>query len=220
MKTKMENIWYFTLKLSNQSALPPWLSPLGGSKTPLTLVTPPFAKCISMAAGPRLEDLTILVIEDDGFTRSLILSILRGLGVKAVHEAAGAGTALEMLSANEIDVIVSDIEMEPVNGLDFLRHLRAGTRPAGVVPPRAPPSQTPVIFLTAHAKAKLVEQARAAGVSAFLTKPIRPALLRDRIMSAASQIRRAPSNAGPIKPASGAMELASETDLQRSTQGR
>src|SRR3954470_22926528 len=156
-----------------------------------------------MAAGPRLEDIIILVVEDDGFTRSLILSILRSLGVKTVHEAAGAGTALEILNASEIDVIVSDIEMEPVNGLDFLRHLRTGTRPAGVVPPRAPPSQIPVIFLTAHAKAKLVEQARAAGVSAFLTKPIRPALLRDRIMSVAAPVRRNGSNPGAA-PASAA----------------
>ena len=147
-----------------------------------------------MAVGPRLENITVLVIEDDGFTRSLILSILRGLGVKAVFEAASASAAFELLGTSEVDVIVSDIEMEPVNGLDFLRHLRAGTRPAGVVPPRAPPSQTPVIFLTAHAKAKLVEQARAAGVSAFLTKPIRPALLRDRIMSVTSQVRRANAN--------------------------
>jgi two-component system chemotaxis response regulator CheY len=183
-----------------------------------------------MTAGPRLEDIIVLVIEDDGFTRSLILSILRGLGVKTVFEAAGAGAALEIFSANEIDVIVSDIEMEPVNGLDFLRHLRAGTRPAGVVPPRAPPSQIPVIFLTAHAKAKLVEQARAAGVSAFLTKPIRPALLRDRIMSVASQIRRTPSNAvptntvpastGPANPASSAIDLPREAGLERSTKGQ
>ena len=156
-----------------------------------------------MAAGPRLgdipklEDIIVLVVEDDNFTRSLILSILRSMGVRAVFEAASASAALELLGTSEVDVIVSDIEMEPVNGLDFLRHLRAGTRPAGVVPPRAPPSQSPVIFLTAHAKAKLVEQARAAGVSAFLTKPIRPALLRDRIMSVASQIRRTPSNAVP-----------------------
>ena len=171
-------------------------------KLQIETAPPPFAKCISMAAGPRLEDIIILVVEDDGFTRSLILSILRGLGVKTVFEAASAGTALEMFSANEIDVIISDIEMEPVNGLDFLRHLRAGTRPAGVVPPRAPPSRTPVIFLTAHAKAKLVEQARAAGVSAFLTKPIRPALLRDRIMSVASQIQRTPLNAGPANTSS------------------
>jgi DNA-binding response OmpR family regulator len=76
------------------------------------------------------------------------------------------------------------------------RDIRTGSRPAGVVPPRAPPSQIPVIFLTAHAKAKLVEQARAAGVSAFLTKPIRPALLRDRIMSVAAQVRRNGSNPG------------------------
>ena len=183
-----------------------------------------------MAAEPRLEGIIILVVEDDGFTRSLILSILRSLGVKTVFEAASAGTALEILSANEIDVIVSDIEMEPVNGLDFLRHLRAGTRPAGVVPPRAPPSQTPVIFLTAHAKAKLVEQARAAGVSAFLTKPIRPALLRDRIMSVASQIRRTPSNAvpantgpastGSANPSSSAIGLPREAGLESSTEER
>jgi two-component system, chemotaxis family, chemotaxis protein CheY len=149
-----------------------------------------------MPSGPRLEDLVILVVEDDNFTRSLILSILRGLGVRMVLEAANAGAALEQLTDGEVDVIVSDIEMHPVNGLELLRHLRTGSRPAGVVPPRAPPSQIPVIFLTAHAKAKLVEQARAAGVSAFLTKPIRPALLRDRIMSVAAQVRRNGSNPG------------------------
>jgi len=147
--------------------------------------------------------LVILVVEDDNFTRSLILSILRGLGVRTALEAADAGSALEQLTDGEVDVIVSDIEMHPVNGLELLRHLRTGSRPAGVVPPRAPAFQIPVIFLTAHAKAKLVEQARAAGVSAFLTKPIRPALLRDRIMSVAAQVRRNGSNPGAA-PASAA----------------
>lgn len=182
---------------------------MGNLGIQLAATIQPLVKCSPMSAGSKLEDLTVLVVEDDGFTRSLILSILRGLGVRAVFEAPGAGPALELLGTTEIDVILSDIEMEPVNGLDFLRHLRSGTRPAGVVPPRAPPSQTPVIFLTAHAKAKLVEQARAAGVSVFLTKPIRPALLRDRIMSVASQIRRTPPNLPG--PASACAERLTET---------
>jgi len=154
--------------------------------------------------------LVILVVEDDNFTRSLILSILRGLGVRTALEAADARSALEQLTDGEVDVIVSDIEMHPVNGLELLRHLRTGSRPAGVVPPRAPASQIPVIFLTAHAKAKLVEQARAAGVSAFLTKPIRPALLRDRIMSVAAQVRRNGSNPGAAPPS--AAEAGTDID--------
>jgi two-component system chemotaxis response regulator CheY len=182
---------------ASPSALPPLRAPwerTGDSASSHPM--PTSAKCFPMAPGPRLEDFVILVVEDDNFTRSLILSILRGLGVRTALEAADAGSALEQLTDGEVDVIVSDIEMHPVNGLELLRHLRTGSRPAGVVPPRAPPSQIPVIFLTAHAKAKLVEQARAAGVSAFLTKPIRPALLRDRIMSVAAQVRRNGSNPG------------------------
>ncbi|WP_158045843.1 response regulator [Skermanella pratensis] len=143
-----------------------------------------------MAAGLRLDEISLLVVEDDTFTRNLILSILRNLGVRTIAEANGAGMALEMMATTEVDIIISDIQMSPVNGIDFLRHLRAGTRPAGVVPPQAPPSQIPVIFLTAHAQAKLVELARAAGVSAFLTKPIRPALLRDRLLQISATLRR------------------------------
>jgi two-component system, chemotaxis family, chemotaxis protein CheY len=87
-----------------------------------------------------------------------------------------------------------------------------------------------VIFLTAHAKARLVEQARAAGVSAFLTKPVRPALLRDRIMSVASQIWRTPPNAvpantgpastGSANPSSSAIGLPREAGLESSTEER
>jgi two-component system chemotaxis response regulator CheY len=153
-----------------------------------------------MAAGLRLEEISVLVVEDDAFTRNLIVSILRGLGVRSITEAEGAGPALEKLSEQPVDIILSDIQMAPVNGIEFLRHLRSGTRPAGVVPPRAPPSQAPFIFLTAHASAKLVEMARAAGVSAFLTKPIRPALLRDRLVQIAATLRRADPITGSEQP--------------------
>ena len=158
-----------------------------------------------MTAGLRLDEISLLVVEDDAFTRNLILSILRNLGVRTIAEANGAGVALEMLAATDVDIIISDIQMSPVNGIELLRHLRAGTRPAGVVPPQAPPSQIPVIFLTAHAQAKLVELARAAGVSAFLTKPIRPALLRDRLLQISATLGRRepePARGEPAPPAS------------------
>ena len=161
-----------------------------------------------MAAGLRIDEISVLVVEDDAFTRNLILSILRNLGVRTIAEANGAGMALEMLATTDVDIIISDIQMSPVNGIELLRHLRTGTRPAGVVPPQAPPSQIPVIFLTAHAQAKLVELARAAGVSAFLTKPIRPALLRDRLLQISATLRRQEPSAPASEPArSGSADL-------------
>jgi two-component system chemotaxis response regulator CheY len=166
-----------------------------------------------MPPGPKLEDLCVMVVEDDSFTRSLIKTVLRNMGVRTIHEADSATLALEMLATAAIDVIVSDIQMSPIDGLQFLRHLRAGTRPAGVVPPQAPPSQIPVIFLTAHAQVKLVEQARAAGVSAFLTKPIRPTLLRERLLSVAPLVRRPEKMAA--KPAADPSQSASDGQTQQ-----
>ena len=166
-----------------------------------------------MSPGPKLEDLCVMIVEDDSFTRSLIKTVLRNMGVRTIHEADGATLALEMMATAAIDVIVSDIQMSPIDGLQFLRHLRAGTRPPGVVPPQAPPSQIPVIFLTAHAQVKLVEQARAAGVSAFLTKPIRPALLRERLLSVAPLVRR-PERAAAKPTADAAQKATADPALQ------
>lgn len=108
----------------------------------------------------------ILVIEDDATFRSFLQMVLRGEGYE-VREAADGETGLAMLRRETFDLVISDLKMPGISGLDLYRQLKSET-----VPP-------PFILLTAFGT---IEEAVAAvkdGVADFLTKPLKdPETLR------------------------------------------
>jgi two-component system chemotaxis response regulator CheY len=141
------------------------------------------------------ESLKILVIEDHTFTRRLLRNILVGLGVSDVTDVAEAEEALAWLAVSQTDVVVCDIVMQPVDGLEFLRRLRSG-QPLGPGRPRIVNAAVPVVMLTAHANLEMVEAARAAGASGFIAKPVAPGVLRERIMAACRAVDNASTSRG------------------------
>ncbi len=108
----------------------------------------------------------ILIIEDDATFRSFLHTILRREGYE-VREAENGETGLEMLRRESFDLVISDLRMPGISGLDLYRRLKAET------------ISPPFILLTAFGT---IEEAVAAvkdGVSDFLTKPLKdPAALR------------------------------------------
>jgi len=105
-----------------------------------------------------------LVIDDDPMSRDLVVSILEGVGLVNVERAADGEEAFKRLNAAVPDLIVSDVMMEPMDGIAFTRRLRTH---------RASPNpHIPVILLTAHTDRTTVIEARDAGVNAFVAKPV------------------------------------------------
>ncbi len=108
----------------------------------------------------------ILVVEDDATFRSFLQMVLRSEGYE-VREAADGETGLAMLRRETFDLVVSDLKMPGISGIDLYRQLKSET-----VPP-------PFVLLTAYGT---IEEAVAAvkdGVSDFLTKPLKdPETLR------------------------------------------
>lgn len=133
--------------------------------------------------GIDLRKASVLVVEDNDFTRNLIVSVLRKIGIGSIREAAGATAALSILEIAPVNLILCDVEMHPVDGLTFLKRLRTGSsnERADGGQGAIPPSDIPVIILTANADADVVKRALNAGATAFLTKPIKPDLVRNRI---------------------------------------
>ncbi len=123
----------------------------------------------------NLERLNVLVLDDNRNMRTLIESILFALGVRKIHEAPDVKQAFRDLQYFHADIVVTDWQMEPLNGLDFVRMVRSDEN--------SPNPYVPIIMLTGHTELHRVCEARDAGVNEFLAKPISAKALYARITS-------------------------------------
>ncbi len=74
--------------------------------------------------------ITLLVVDDDSGGRGLLARALRAEGYR-VAEAAGGHEALALLDTTDMQLVLLDIEMPDLSGLDVLRAIGAATRPTG-----------------------------------------------------------------------------------------
>ena len=109
-------------------------------------------------------ELRILVVEDNPVNSLVATKFLAKLGHRA-QVATNGRLALQFLADQDMDLVLMDVEMPEMNGLEATRRLRAGE--AG---PRN--QNLPVIAMTAHALQETKDQAHAAGMTDFVTKPV------------------------------------------------
>jgi CheY-like chemotaxis protein len=104
--------------------------------------------------------LTVLLVEDNPMNRKLFRDILEMQF--EVIEAETAEIALEILHPCRPDLILLDMQLPGMDGLSLARILKADPELASI----------PIIGLSAHAMTRDIEQAKAAGCAAYITKPI------------------------------------------------
>jgi two-component system chemotaxis response regulator CheY len=124
-------------------------------------------------SAPTFENLKVLVVEDNQHMRSLLRSLLNSLGVREVYEAGNGGAALDVLREKKCDLILTDLAMQPMDGLEFARDVRTSDKSANPF--------VPIIMITGHTEKHRVVAARDAGVTEFLAKPITAQSLFTRI---------------------------------------
>jgi len=129
------------------------------------LTSPPRSATQAMPAMPRLEGLKLLIIDDDADSRELLKLALSQAGA-TVQAATCAADALEAAAASPFDVIISDIGMPEMDGLEMMTRLRSNTD--------ARNCQTPAVALTAFAATDDRKRALLAGFDTFLSKPVDP----------------------------------------------
>jgi len=105
----------------------------------------------------------ILVVEDNATNQLVIRSILEKQGLKPDFASNGL-EAIDAVRLRPYDVILMDVHMPEMDGLEATRAIRSMTRPV---------SSTPIIALTANAFARDVENCRAAGMNLHVGKPFR-----------------------------------------------
>lgn len=116
-----------------------------------------------MQRGIEYRKLKILLVEDELHTRTLIKSLLHQIGIGVIVEATNGRDGLIEVLREQPHLVLCDIHMKPVNGLEFLQKLREieGTQT----------KKTPVIFLTGDAKRDTVLFAKEHSVNGYIVKP-------------------------------------------------
>jgi two-component system chemotaxis response regulator CheY len=130
----------------------------------------------------NLADLRILIVDDDQFMREMIKQIIHSFGVDAIEMADAGESGLDLVASFKPDVMLCDVEMSPMSGIELLRRVRRHAD--------AKLRETAVIMLTGHAEMRVVDQARLLRANGYLVKPVSPSQLNARLGAAAAQRSR------------------------------
>jgi two-component system chemotaxis response regulator CheY len=108
----------------------------------------------------------ILIVEDDPGTRRLLQVCLRPLPAEQLVAADGA-QALELLAEHRVDLVITDLGLPGVSGIEIVQRMRADPRLAAV----------PVILLSLIGDPDIPQRSHEAGAQAYFVKPFSPAKL-------------------------------------------
>ena len=156
----------------------------------LDLGTTEPATAAALSAAPAFAGQRVLLVEDDPVNRIIAGTLLGDAGLLVEYACDGA-QALERAACGPYDLVLMDVQMPRMDGLEATRRLRA-------LPQHA---HTPIVALTANAFAEDRQACLAAGMDDFLAKPFDPPGLRAvlvRWLGARSDGAAAPSTPAPV----------------------
>jgi two-component system chemotaxis response regulator CheY len=126
------------------------------------------------AKGAGMSEVRALIVDDSSVMRKIVERCLRRAGLDAlvVLEAGGGVEALEMLRTAKVDLILTDINMPAMDGLELVRQIRAHDLARGV----------PVVMITTESSEEHVKQAIHAGARGYIRKPFTAEQVKERVL--------------------------------------
>jgi two-component system chemotaxis response regulator CheY len=122
---------------------------------------------------------SILIVDDSDVVRGVVRKLLMQLGFRNLDDASDGKAALQKISTAHYGLVISDWNMEPMNGQVLLERVRAKKEHAHL----------PFIMMTANPTIEKIVDARHAGVTCFIGKPFRAEELHAKILQANAIIR-------------------------------
>jgi signal transduction histidine kinase/CheY-like chemotaxis protein len=178
---------YLTKPVKQSELLDAIVIALDGAAPTRAVIRPgPGERQLAAAPAPP-RPLRVLLAEDNPINQVVATEMLKAQG-HAVVVAGNGKEALAALARQPFDLVLMDVQMPEMDGLEATAALRAREGPAG--------RRTPVIALTAHAMKGDRERCLAAGMDGYVSKPIQPAELR----RAMADVLPAAADAAPEAP--------------------
>jgi two-component system, chemotaxis family, chemotaxis protein CheY len=121
-----------------------------------------------------MNALSVLIVDDSSVMRKIVNRSLRqaGLELTEVFEASNGVEALARMQQTRVDLILSDINMPTMDGLELVRQLQSVENAKGV----------PIIMITTEAGESHVVQALSSGARGYIKKPFNPDQIKERIL--------------------------------------
>ena len=121
-----------------------------------------------------MEPLRTLIVDDSSVMRKIVERALRqsGIPVGKVMEAGNGSQALDVLRQQKVDLVLCDINMPVMDGLDFMRQLRTLDNAQGV----------PVLMISAEGSESHVMEAIACGARGYVRKPFTPDQMKRQVL--------------------------------------
>jgi two-component system chemotaxis response regulator CheY len=120
---------------------------------------------------PINKAMPILIVDDYKTMLRIVRGLLNQLGFNNIDEATDGTMAYDMVQKKQYGLVVSDWNMEPMSGFEFLKLVRSN--PAT--------QRLPFIMVTAESKTENIIAAKQAGVSNYIVKPFNAATLKQKL---------------------------------------
>ena len=114
---------------------------------------------------------SIITVDDSSTMRRIIKNTLQKLGVETILEAGNGVEALEVMSKNKVDMIVTDWNMPEMDGLTFVKAVRA----------KDEYKDLPILMITTEAAKEDILTALRSGVNNYVVKPFTPETLQEKV---------------------------------------
>jgi two-component system chemotaxis response regulator CheY len=112
-----------------------------------------------------------LIVDDSATMRGLLAAIVESLGDYKIVQASSGFEALRLLPRDHVDLILTDINMPDINGLELIRYLRENPNYKNI----------PVFIISTEGSAKDIEKGKQLGADEYLVKPFASATLQQLI---------------------------------------
>mgnify|MGYP000172617747 CR=1 FL=1 len=120
-----------------------------------------------------LAALSVLIVDDHPHMRSILHQVVKSAGVERIHLAKDSAEALRIIHDQDIDILITDLVMEPLDGIDLVRLIRRS--------PDSTKPLLPILMVTGHMTLSRIQEARDAGVNEFAAKPISVKAVLERL---------------------------------------
>ncbi len=130
----------------------------------------------------NLSDKKVLLVDDSSIMRMVLSMHLRRFTGATITEAVNGREALVKLTKEKFDLVLTDINMPEMNGIELVRHIRTGLK-----------SDIPIVIITTRGEAKDRDLGLSLGANSYLTKPIS---VKELIMAVVTHLEKKTSRPG------------------------